>query len=70
MLRYLRRTQAMRCKAVITLKDGSEADCQRYRMNNGSSFCAQHTKMELARSYTDTPSSGYGNPVTKKETTQ
>ena len=47
--RYLGRTESMRCKAVITLRDKSKADCQRFRAA-GSSFCAQHTKMELTRS--------------------
>lgn len=59
--RYLNRTQPMRCKAVITLRDGSAADCQRYRAK-GSSYCIQHTRMELARSYTDTPAHGWGDP--------
>lgn len=39
---YTAATNANRCKAVVTLKDGSTADCMRPRVNDH--FCWQHAE--------------------------
>jgi hypothetical protein len=43
-MRYLKRSQSDRCAVDIKLRDGSDAQCQRFRIK-GSPYCAQHTKI-------------------------
>lgn len=42
-MRYLSRTQDERCMADIKLRDGSDAQCQRYRAVG--TYCKQHAGM-------------------------
>ena len=43
--RYMKQTEAKRCKHVVILKDGSTADCQRYATTIDPLRCTQHRKL-------------------------
>lgn len=46
--RFIDAPSELRCSWTVTLRDGSEAQCGRYRRLGDPQLCTQHAKMHAA----------------------